>query len=193
MSKKVPPSKSIQVHKNMRERHTRDMRLKRRAPHLYINDSIDVAKEIRGNPFNQVLKHSLLEPTSARSLSMRKQSHEVSKPSNSLSAKKSNLMRVRNLSINTNSQELDCLSLQKTFDTSRKSNIKIVPEYNFAQSLSNNISSTDNLRRGHNQSSSIDVARIVLASQEETRNPGRKINNGGLSGRFFRSNRPAQQ
>ena len=123
------------------------MQLKRRAPHLYLNEQIDVTKEIRGNPFNQVLKHSLLEPTSARSLSLKKQSHEVSKLGDSLSNKKSNLMRVRNLSINTNSQELDCLSLQKTFDTSRKSNIQIIPEYNLAQNLSRHISSTENLRR----------------------------------------------
>lgn len=102
---------SMRGTKKLGDRHTRNMHMKRRAPYLYLNTKVDIAKEIRGNPFNQVLKHSLLEPSSARNLSMRKQSHDVSKLNSSLESKKTNLMRMRNLSINTDSAGLDCLSL----------------------------------------------------------------------------------
>ena len=62
----------------------REMHKKRRAPQLYLNETIDVEEEIRGNQFNQVLQRSLLAPMTERLLATRHVKQEPSQHSHSL-------------------------------------------------------------------------------------------------------------
>ena len=171
--------------------------MKRRVPELYLNDKIDVDCEIQGNTFNQVLKQSLLVPQTERYMITRRERDEMEQQNDprSLSSKKASLQRVRNISISDVRKEKDSLSVPRTLETRNiETEVSTSPECPRNQSGQyvnlNSVHSGERHLR-NNKHSSIDVARMVMESEERTK-PGRQ--NVGLSGRFYRHHqRPGQE
>ena len=161
-----------------RDRQLRKMMKKRRQPQLYLNEQSndsDLVQGNDGNPFNQVLKHSLLSPQIERMRTLNEGRRNLSMLSPSLQSKKANLQKVRNLSINNSGlgQNLDSLSMSRSPGalSPRNRYIEPIPEYTSPRNIPMKVTSAERVMRNR---SAIEVARMVMASQE-AQNPRKNM------------------